>query len=106
MGTERRVVIKRNNASPPQVVFDPDPFPAQPGDQIFWFNDDTVAHWPALLNDDDTISDPKTSFMRQQIEPQRSSTSTNPAVDLKYGCCLHLDADKKATERSAIKFPG
>src|SRR5262245_29812501 len=103
MGTQRRIVIKRNPAPPPRVVFDPDPFPAEADDEIFWFNDDSEPHWPAPLDADGTILDAQ-AFMDFQIPSKNSSPTVNPASDVEYGCSLHLSADGKATERGLIKF--
>jgi hypothetical protein len=110
MGIQRRVVIKRNASPPPRVVFDPNPVVAEPDDQIFWFNDDTEPHWPAPLDADGKIPDPK-AFMDFQIPPKNPSPTVNfadvtPDHEVKYGCSLHLDAEHRATERGTVKFPG
>jgi plastocyanin len=109
MGIQRRVVIKRNASPPPRGVFDPNRVVAQPNDQIFWFNDDTEGHWPAPLDDDGKILDPK-AFMDFQIPPKNPSPTVNfagnPDDEVQYGCSLHLDPEQRATERGTVKFAG
>jgi plastocyanin len=105
MPIQRRVVIRPNPSPPPRVIFDPEPVNANPGDQIFWFNDDTEPHWPAPLDADGKITDQQ-AFMDHQIAPNTPSSTVSPRNDLSYGCSLHLDGQRRATERGSIKFGG
>ena len=73
---------------PPQ--FSPNPLTqVAPGDQIFWANNDNVAHWPGLLNADNSIN--TTYFMPNQIAPNSTSEAFSPIADarLTYACSLH-----------------
>ncbi|MDQ6943109.1 MAG: hypothetical protein M3169_11435 [Candidatus Eremiobacteraeota bacterium] len=56
------------------------PTAARPGDQVFWRNDDTQAHWPGTTAQ-------KTIFMPNQIAPNSSSqawVADAPANPLTY----------------------
>jgi plastocyanin len=72
------------------VTFNPNPLAAKTRDQIFWTNNDSVAHWPGLLNADGTIN--TTFFMPNQIAPNGdTSASFSPTVagTFNYACSLH-----------------
>ena len=87
MAIERQIIITRNAAG--GVTFDPNPLQAGALDQIFWTNNDTVAHWPAR-KDGDTID--RDFFMTNQIAPGGDVSavfSTSLAVTLNYVCFLH-----------------
>lgn len=93
MAIQRQISINPAHGTP-RVEFDPDPRDARVFDQIFWTNNDTVAHWPGLLNSDDTID--ATFFMPNQIAPNGDTSPTfafsNPAADpIRYACSLHPD---------------
>jgi len=61
------------------------------GDEVFWANDDTEAHWPGLKNESGRID--RSFFMNSEIGP--SSISPSFSVDrvalLNYTCSLHPD---------------
>lgn len=69
------------------AVFDPNPLTARPNDSVFWFNGDSVAHWPAP-----SAANPK-GWLDYQIPPNASSTqiALNPPAPytLNYVCALH-----------------
>jgi len=72
------------------VVFSPNPLPnVAPGDQIIWANNDTIPHWPGLVNEDGTID--KTFFMPNPIAKDSTSPTFSPGVatTLNYACSLH-----------------
>jgi plastocyanin len=82
--------INRKSSPPSGAQFDPNPLlDAAPGDQIFWANNDTEAHWPGLLNSDGSIS--TRYFMPNQIAPNSTSQPFSPPAGgtLKYACSLH-----------------
>ena len=54
MANQWQININPNPQGTPRVKFEPDPRKANPLDQIFWTNNDTVAHWPGLQNADGT----------------------------------------------------
>src|SRR4051812_19841107 len=56
------------------------------GDAIFWSNEDKVAHWPALVDQDD-------AFMTSQIAPKSTSPmfTPNQTGTITYICALHQD---------------
>ncbi len=86
--------INPNPAKPSQANFDP-PFlgppkqQVEPGDQVFWANNDTQAHWPGLLAPDGSIN--KSYFMPNQIAPNSQSSifAVGSSGTLKYACSLH-----------------
>ncbi len=82
--------ITPNQTQPGPAQFDPNPLTqAAPGDQIFWANNDGVAHWPGLLNANGTINE--TYFMANQIAPNSTSYAFTPSADatLEYACSIH-----------------
>jgi plastocyanin len=76
-----------------RLSVDPSPLNVEPGDQIFWTNNDSQPHWPSLKNADGTIDN--SFFMPNQIAgtsdmgPSTSPTFS-PGVEgtLTYVCCL------------------
>ena len=76
------------------VRFDPSPLNVEPGDQIFWTNNDSQPHWPSLKNADGTIDN--SFFMLYQIAAASSSATFSPGVTppegktvtYTYVCCL------------------
>jgi plastocyanin len=90
MAIERQIVIKPNApGASPRVVFDPNPLPANPADQIFWTNNDTQPHWPGRKNADGTIN--ATFFMTNQIAPGGDVSAVFSTVvtgTLNYACSL------------------
>lgn len=93
--------INRKSPQPPLVEFDPNPLQqAAAGDQIFWANNDTVAHWPGLQNPDGSIN--KTYFIPNQIAPDSTSDAFSPGADgtLNYVCSIHPD------EKGTIEVQG
>lgn len=70
------------------VRFDPPSLNVEPGDQIFWTNNDSQPHWPSLLKDDGTIDN--SFFMPNQIAGDDTSPTFSPGVaaTLTYVCCL------------------
>jgi len=86
------IKIKPNQPQPPLARFDPNPLAqVAPGDQIFWANNDNIAHWPGLLNPDGSINE--TYFIPNQIAPHSTSDAFAAAADatLQYACSLHPD---------------
>jgi plastocyanin len=80
-----RINIKKNPTQPPPAVFSFDEPPQiQVGDQVFWSNDDTVAHWPAVTGN-------PTFFMDFQIAPKSTSPAFAPGNvgPISYFCSLH-----------------
>lgn len=77
----------------PRIAFNPNPLPANALDQIFWTNNDSVAHWPGLLNGDGTVN--QTFFIPNQIAPNGDTSAIFcPAVapaTFRYVCSLHPD---------------
>ena len=63
--------------------FDPPTQNMQVGDQIFWRNDDTKAHYPHPNAD--------FVFMANQIAPNSTSPGFAPGTPgtITYHCCLH-----------------
>lgn len=91
-GGGHRISIDRNAYGlRPRVTFTPDPLHASTLDQIFWTNNDSDAHWPGLLNANETIN--TTFFMPSRIgngETSPSFVPTTPAV-FNYVCSIHPD---------------
>jgi len=82
MPPQRRIAINKNPQGPsPLAVFNPNPLQAEPRDQIFWANFDSVAHWP------DLVSNP--------IAPGGTSEIFAPSAPatFKYTCSLHPDEE-------------
>lgn len=95
------IQVNPNRNPPPRAKFAPNPLTqVAPGDQIVFVNDDSVAHWPGLLNPDGSIN--KTYFMPNQIAPHSTSDAFSPAADatLQYACSLHPD------EKGTIQVQG
>jgi plastocyanin len=79
-----RINIKPGPA-PGQASFEFEELPqVQVGDQIFWSNDDTAPHWPALDGN-------PTFFMSNQIAGTSTSSSFTPSREetITYICSLH-----------------
>jgi plastocyanin len=86
------------NKGPTGVVFSPNPLTkVATGDQIIWANNDTIPHWPGLVNEDGSID--KAFFMPNQIAANSTSPAFSPGVaaPLNYACSLH------PTERGSIQ---
>jgi len=84
-----RINITKNPVPSKPAIFTFDQPPqVEVGDQVFWANEDTVAHWPAL-------SPPTganvTHFMAFQIAPRSTSPAFAPAAvgTITYVCSLH-----------------
>jgi plastocyanin len=100
---ERR--LKRFAPSPQnRVSFDPPLVTVTVRDTIFWTNNDSVAHWPGLLNDDGTIN--PTFFIPNQIAPNGDVSASfgsgqpdpgQPDVSFKYECSLHRGQGEEGT---------
>jgi hypothetical protein len=77
--------IKINAGKP--ATFDPNPLKANVNDSVFWYNGDTVAHWPAP-----SVANPK-GWLDYQIAPDGESgqISLDPPgpYTLNYVCVLH-----------------
>jgi plastocyanin len=72
------------------VTFNPAALTATARDQIFWTNNDDVAHWPGLLNTDGTIN--TTFFMPNQIAGNGDTSAIfTPSTPFtyQYVCSLH-----------------
>lgn len=89
---ERRV--RSDPSTLNRVSFEPSSLSVQVGDQIFWTNNDSEAHWPGLKNADGSIDD--TFFMPNQIAevsdlgPSTSSIfAPGGTGTLEYVCSLH-----------------
>lgn len=98
MANQWQIRINPNPGGPVRVKFDPDPRAANPLDQIFWTNNDSVAHWPGLLNPDGTIN--ATFFMPNQIAPNgdvSASFSAAQAFTYTYACSIAGHANEKGT---------
>jgi len=97
MPIQLKISIDKNITPPPAATFTPPSLSASVGDQIFWTNYDSVAHWPGLLKDDGTIDD--TFFMPNQIAanvflpaPDCSPIfGSGAAFTFKYACSIHPD---------------
>ena len=80
------------------AVFNPNPLTqVAPGDQIIWANNDTVAHWPGLVNEDGSID--KTFFMPNQIAPNSTSPTFSPGV----AATLNYADSLNPSERGSIQ---
>jgi plastocyanin len=78
------------NKGPTGAVFSPNPLTnVALGDQIIWANNDTIPHWPGLVNEDGSID--KTFFMPNQIAANSSTSAIGlgKATTLNYACSLH-----------------
>jgi len=98
MANQWKININPNPQGTPRVKFDPDPRNANPLDQISWTNNDTVAHWPGLLNADGSIN--ATFFMPNQIAPNGDvspSFAAAQAFTYTYACSLPGHANEKGT---------
>ena len=85
-----KININKNTQPSPPAKFDPNPLAASARDQIFWTNNDSVAHWPGLLKDDGSVD--QMSIMPNQIAPNgdtSQSFSPSSAATLKYACSIH-----------------
>lgn len=93
MATTVKITIRKpDGEASPTAVFDPDPAKVQVGNQIFWSNQDTVAHWPGLLKDDGSIDEK--FFVRNQIAPGSGSAiwaAASAGRTYPYACKLHPD---------------
>ena len=92
MPIQLKISIDKNVQPPPGVTFTPKSLPASIGDQIFWTNNDSVAHWPGLLKSDGTID--ATFFMPNQIAPDGDTSpifGSGAAFTFKYACSIHPD---------------
>jgi len=93
MPAQRRIEITRSSeggGGSPRVKFDPDPLQAKVWDQIFWTNNDSEPHWPALLKKNGKLN--KTFFMPNQIAPNGDTSSVfapNAEASYTYVCSLH-----------------
>lgn len=102
MPKQVRITIKKKSegASP---VFDPDPAKADLGDQIFWSNKDTKAHWPGrLVKEGTTEKIDKTFFIPHKVAGNGDvSSSWGAAIanrTYEYACSLHPDdPDERGT---------
>ena len=90
-GGGHRITIDRNAYERPRVTFNPNPLYAQTGDEIFWTNNDSEAHWPGLLNSDGTING--SFFMSTRIRNGDVSPIFLAAVQatFNYACSIHPD---------------
>jgi plastocyanin len=97
MPIQLKISIDKKVPPPPLATFTPKSLTASVGDQIFWTNYDTVAHWPGLLQSNGSID--KTFFMPNQIAanvnlPAPDSSpifSSGAAFTFKYACSIHPD---------------
>jgi plastocyanin len=104
MANQWQININPNPAGPARVKFDPDPRKANPLDQIFWTNNDTVAHWPGLKNADGSIN--ATFFMPNQIAPNGDvSPSFSPAQAFIYTYACSLPGHGNETGTIQITNP-
>ena len=80
---------KSRPASFDPPVLGPPAQEVEPGDQIYWANNDTRAHWPGLQAPDGSIN--KSYFMPNQIAPnsQSSTFAVGSSGTLNYACSLH-----------------
>lgn len=80
------------------AVFNPNPLTqVAPGDQIIWANNDTVPHWPGLVNENESID--KTFFMPNQIAPNSTSPIFSPGV----AATLNYADSLNPTEKGSIQ---
>ena len=82
-----RINIKKNPNPTGPAVFSFEETPqVQVGDQVFWSNDDSEPHWPAVTGN-------PTFFMDFQIAPASASSSFAPSTvgAIQYFCSLHPD---------------
>lgn len=88
MPAQWRIAIRKQPSGPP--AYDPNPLNASTLDQIFFANEDTVAHWPCRRNADGSVN--RTFFMPNQIAPNGDVSaiwsSANPGT-FEVVCCLH-----------------
>ena len=83
---------KTPKGTSPRAAFSPNPLAAGVRDQIFWTNNYSVAHWPGLLNPDNTIN--TTFFMPNQIAGNgdtSASFSPSAPATFSYACSIHPD---------------
>lgn len=88
----RIAIRKGTQGAPPQAVFDPPTLQAFTLDQIFWTNEDDVAHWPGRLNADGSID--ATFFMPNQIAPNGDQSAIWASANkgtFDVACSLHPD---------------
>ena len=81
-----------------RVSFEPSLVAVKVRDTIFWTNNDSVAHWPGLLNDDGTI-DP-TFFIPNQIAPNGDTSppfGSGKPDSFRYECSLHQGQGEEGT---------
>ncbi len=97
---ERRV--RSDPSTLNRVSFEPSSLSVQVGDQIFWTNNDSEAHWPGLKNADGSIND--TFFMQYRIAADSSSDTFSPGVagTLQYVCSLHCQPGQPCSESGTI----
>lgn len=103
MAIQLKISINKKVPSPPLVTFAPNPLAASPLDQIFWTNNDSVPHWPGLLNADGTVN--KTFFMPNQIAQDGDSSpifSPSAPASFKYACSLHKNNQGVFDEQGVI----
>jgi plastocyanin len=82
-----RINITKNPKKGKPAIFTFEETPeVEVGDAVFWSNQDKVAHWPALVEQDD-------AFMPNQIAPKSTSPIFTPNVTgtITYICALHKD---------------
>lgn len=86
MPIQRQININKSGSS---IAFNPPTLNANTSDQIFWTNNDGVAHWPGKVNQDGTID--KTFFMPNQIAPNGDASpifSPSTPVTYTYKCSI------------------
>lgn len=86
------------NSSQNRVSFVPAAVTVTVRDTIFWTNNDSVAHWPGLLNDDGSIVEK--FFIPNQIAPNgdvSASFGSGQPDSFKYECSLHRGQGEEGT---------
>lgn len=99
MAIERRIIITpKTPGGSPRVTFDPNPLQANQADQIFWTNNDTVAHWPGLVDGNGNVQ--PQFFMSYQIAGGGGTStvfSTTVLGTLNYICTIAGHENEKGS---------
>ena len=89
-----QININPSGHDSPRALFDPETLAANARDQIFWTNNDSVAHWPGPKDANGKVE--PTGFFPNQIAPDGdTSPSWSPTASgsFPYGCSLHPDEE-------------
>lgn len=103
MPIQLKISIDKKVPPPPGATFTPQSLSASVGDQIFWTNNDSVAHWPGRLKDDGAID--KKFFMPNPIAEDGDTSpifSPGAAFSYTYACSLHPNEQGVFDEQGVI----